>query len=73
MAAALQDIADAIEHIQQFTERMDFDAFQRDLKTVATVVTTGLISKRSGTRSGTTCHHCGVLSAGRSPFQDRKA
>jgi uncharacterized protein with HEPN domain len=35
--SALRDIADAIDHIQQFTEGMDFEAFRQDLKTIAAV------------------------------------
>jgi len=34
---SLRDIADAIDAIRQFTDGMDFDAFQHDLKTIAAV------------------------------------
>jgi uncharacterized protein with HEPN domain len=36
-ASALRDIADAIEHIERFTEGMDFEQFRVDLKTIAAV------------------------------------
>jgi len=36
-ASALRDIAEAIDHIERFTEGMDFEQFRVDPKTIAAV------------------------------------